>query len=346
MREPPALPEERLRVCLRDAWDAVPDAIEFLPMGLDTRAGVFRVTSAAGAPWLVKVKSGPFAEPGCLVPAYLRALGVREVVAPLPTTSGALWVNLTDWTVIVYPFIAGDTGWRSVTDAQWELTGDIFRRIHQVSLPPHGAGSLRRETFDPSAYIRAIHTYESRQMQAPPQVADEVERTLHAAWLKRQPIIRTILARMERLAPSLRRRNLPAVICHADLHPGNLLRDPGGGVHVIDWDEVMLAPKERDFIFVGDTRATSSSGPAPFFRGYGAVEIDWAALTYYRYERIIQDVIACADDVCYRDDLSDAARLDAAALFGDVLAEGGMRESADVAARRLPPGLLISARDA
>jgi spectinomycin phosphotransferase len=35
-----------------------------------------------------------------------------------------------------------------------------------------------------------------------------------------------------------------------DLHPRNLIRDHAGKVFVIDWDEVMLAPKERDFIFV------------------------------------------------------------------------------------------------
>ncbi len=102
----------------------------------------------------------------------------------------------------------------------------------------------------------------------------------------------------------------------------------------------MLAPRERDFIFVGDIRASQVSGPAPFFRGYGAVEIDWGALTYYRYERIIQDVTVSVDEVCYRDDLSDEVKADSAALFRDVLAEGGMLDGAEEAARRLPPGLL------
>jgi spectinomycin phosphotransferase len=36
-----------------------------------------------------------------------------------------------------------------------------------------------------------------------------------------------------------------------------------GQVFVVDWDEVMLAPKERDFIFVRPPHADA------FFQGYG-----------------------------------------------------------------------------
>lgn len=338
MREPPALPEARLRACLRDAW-AIDATVEFLPLGLDTRAGVYRATASDGGQWLVKVKSSPLYAPGCRVPAYLSAQGVGEVVAPLATTGGALWASLAEWTVIVYPFIEGDTGWRSITDAHWETTGRIFRRIHQVSPPSRGFDSLRSEKFDPAVYAGPIRAYEERAASSS-HAAHPAERALRAIWLERQPAIHGMLARMERLAPVLLRRELSHVICHADLHPGNLLRDPLGGVHVIDWDDVMLAPRERDFIFVGDTRTPGASGPAPFFRGYGAVDVDWGALTYYRYERIIQDVVACIDDVCFRDDLGDEARADAAALLSDVLAEGGMIEGAEVAARQLPPGLL------
>ena len=49
---------------------------------------------------------------------------------------------------------------------------------------------------------------------------------------------------------------------------------------VIDWDEVMLAPKERDFLFVKEAPADGLvrlSTPA-FFQGYGQTEIDWIAL--------------------------------------------------------------------
>ena len=82
---------------------------------------------------------------------------------------------------------------------------------------------------------------------------------------------------------------------------------------VIDWDEVMLAPKERDFIFVREPQA------AAFWEGYGQREIDWVALTYYLWERVVQDLIVCAQDVCFRDDLGEETRADIAQLFHEIV---------------------------
>jgi spectinomycin phosphotransferase len=48
------------------------------------------------------------------------------------------------------------------------------------------------------------------------------------------------------------------------------------------------------------------------FQGYGQTEIDWMVLTYYRYERVLQDLIECAQEVFFRDDLGEGAKADAA----------------------------------
>ncbi|MBP1994328.1 site-specific DNA-adenine methylase [Paenibacillus eucommiae] len=121
---------------------------------------------------------------------------------------------------------------------------------------------------------------------------------------------------MEELAGLLQSRKIPYVICHADLHPANLIRDQAGNVFVIDWDEVMFAPKERDFIFVRPPHADA------FFQGYGTAEFDEKALTYYRLERDIQDLIECARNVYIRDDfdLGEETKADAVKLFQDILA--------------------------
>src|SRR5262249_31973892 len=79
-------------------------------------------------------------------------------------------------------------------------------------------------------------------------------------------------------------------------------RDAVGQVFVLDWDEVMLAPKERDFIFVREPYAEA------FFRGYGAVTIDGRALTYYRWERVVQDLIENAQNGCGRTDMSEGTK--------------------------------------
>ena len=109
MREKPAIPDELLRATLQDQYGLAPITLEFLPVGLDYHAGVYRVVSEQGSAYLLKATSRPLYEPRYLVPRYLNDQGITSVVAPLPTKGGALWVKLVDWTVILYPFIEGNS---------------------------------------------------------------------------------------------------------------------------------------------------------------------------------------------------------------------------------------------
>ena len=342
MREQPSISEERLREVLQEHYDLILATLDFLPVGLDYQAGVYRIVSEQGTTYLLKVKSGTFYESACRVPGYLKDQGVASVVAPLPTRNHKLWTEIDNWTVTLYPFLVGDTSWEGMTDAEWEETGCIFRQIHQISLPPSGFPLLRKETFDPSGYAQRIQKYETQYLQEPGG-ASASWNALCSSWALRRPTIHGALDWMARLARVLQGRNLPRVICHADLHPANLLRDPAGHVHVIDWDEVMLAPKERDFVLVKVSAADSESLPSSpaFFQGYGSPDIDWIALTYYRYERVIQDVIACADTVFQRDDLGEESKMDEAMLFQSVLAEDGEIDAAIAASAHLPADLSL-----
>ncbi len=232
--------------------------------------------------------------------------------------------------MIVYPFLDGDTSWTGMTDGQWKEVGTIFKQIHQVRLSPFGFEALRKEAFDPTEYARWVRAFETQHLQTL-SGGSASERALRSSWIAHQSTIHMSVSSLEKLAGVLQRRTLPYIICHADLHPANLLRDHVGHVFVIDWDEVMLAPKERDFLFVkeapADDGSTKLSTPA-FFQGYGQTEIDWMALTYYRYERVVQDLIACAQQVFFRDDLGEETRADAVQLFHEVLAEGGEIDAA------------------
>jgi spectinomycin phosphotransferase len=338
MREQPSIPEEHLRACLQDQYDLISVTLEFLPLGLDYNSWVYRVLSEQGASYLLKARSGPLYEPSCFVPNYLRDQGITSVVAPIPTKSNALWTKLVDWTVIVYPFIDGDTSWTGMTNEQWKEVGTIFKRIHQVMLPPLGFESLRKETFDPTEYARWVRAFETQHLHSR-HGGSVSERALRASWVAHQSTIHTVVTSLEKLAEVLQERPFPYVICHADLHAANLIRDHAGHVFVIDWNDVMQAPKERDFIFVREPQADA------FFQGYGQAEINWTALTYYCWERVVTDLIECAKNVCFRDDLGEESRADEAQLFHEILAEDQSNiDTAYVAAAHLPRDLTVLSR--
>jgi spectinomycin phosphotransferase len=340
MREKPGISEELLQACLQDQYAISTVTIEFLPLGLDMRAGVYRIVSEQGDAYLLKVKAGALYEPSCFVPRYLHDQGIPAVVAPLYTRQKTLWTRIEDWSVIVYPFIDGEVTWNPpMTDEQWQNVGKTFKQIHRVRPPAEGFESLRKETFDPTAYSRWVHTFDTQQACA--EGGSQVEQELRSSWIAYQPTIHRGVTSLEKLAGILRQQSGPQVICHADLHPSNMIRGQANQVFVIDWDDVMLAPKERDFIFVGDARANLATqhDTAPFFQGYGRMEIDWTALTYYLWERVIQDVIAYAEEVFFRDDLGEATKIESLQGFRTNLSKGGKVDEAFAAAAHLPSDL-------
>ena len=102
-----------------------------------------------------------------------------------------------------------------------------------------------------------------------------------------------MLERADQLAEQLKQQTDQVVLCHTDAHPGNYLIADRGDLYLVDWDNPIFAYKERDLMFFG----SGMIGSLPegqeenwFYQGYGAAEIDQKALTYYRYERIIQDI--------------------------------------------------------
>jgi spectinomycin phosphotransferase len=311
MREPLHIEEKRLQTCLQDQYDLIPVVLDFLPLGHDYNAGVYHVVSRQGSEYLLKVTSRLLYEPSCLVPAYLQNQGIASIVAPVPTRSGALWARIKEWMVILYPWISGECSLTGMTDAQWKQVGSIFQHIHQAKLPPSGFESLRKECFDPTEYTQWIRTFETHHLQQ--SSASASQRTLRTSWKVHQPTIHMAMTILEKLAAMLQSRTLATVICHADLHARNLIRDPSGQVFVIDWDEVMLAPKERDFIFIRKPYADA------FFQGYANAEIDWSLLTYYLWERVVQDLIYLADNVCFRDDWGEGTRIQVAQTFHESL---------------------------
>src|SRR5579859_686509 len=132
MREPPKIPMGYLQACLQQQYGLTPVTLDYLPLGLDYNAAVYRVVSKHDMAYLLKVTSRPLYEPGFLVPRYLNDKGITSVVAPIPTKTNSLWTKLADWTVIIYPFLEGDTSWTGMTDEQWKEVGTIFQQIHQI----------------------------------------------------------------------------------------------------------------------------------------------------------------------------------------------------------------------
>ncbi len=90
------------------------------------------------------------------------------------------------------------------------------------------------------------------------------------------------------------------VLCHTDIHRGNMLVTGEDEFYIVDWDAPLLAPKERDLMFIGggiDYIWKNKRDETLFYEGYGETVIDFALLAYYRYERVIEDLVAYGEQV-------------------------------------------------
>ncbi|HEY7020033.1 MAG TPA: aminoglycoside phosphotransferase family protein [Ktedonobacterales bacterium] len=298
MLTPPDLSPDVIAAYVRDVYRVDVTQVTFLPIGADADAAVYRLDSADGTAYFLKLRRARFDEIAVAVPAFLHERGAPAVMAPLLTTGGALWTSGHGFAWILYPFFDGPNGFeRPLSDAQWLTLGESLRAVHSAILPATLAARIPREDYSPR--WRDIVTAYSEQVERD-RFADPIAERLASGWREKQEEIATLVERAAGLAQELRERSLPFVLCHTDLHAGNVLLGADGELAIVDWDDPILAPKERDLMFFGAGVGAIWDTPreeALFYQGYGPVKIDLTALAYYRNERIVADFASYGQQV-------------------------------------------------
>lgn len=150
-------------------------------------------------------------------------------------------------------------------------------------------------------------------------------------WLENYETISVILERAESLSKTIQETDLEFVLCHADIHTANLLLTDDDQIYIVDWDETMLAPKERDLLFIiGSIFNDTSNGrwEQLFFEGYGKTEVDPLALAYYRFDWCVEDIGEFAKDVLGGENLGAEMKANSIRWFKSLFAKGSSIETA------------------
>jgi spectinomycin phosphotransferase len=317
LREPPKLADTKIAETVRAHYGISIAALTFLPLGNDSDTYVYRVEADDGAAYFLKIRNRLGFSPASLaVPRYLRDAGVPHILAPLPSRSQSPWVMLNDFALTLYPFIDGRIGGDvGMTEQQWIELGRTVKQIHMSQLPPDLKKVVPHETYVPPRHSVVTKLEEAIDGELP---ADPAQRELVAFWNSRRDEIDRVVRRADALGRRLREKSAPLVLCHADLHTRNVLLEGDEQFWVIDWDETVLAPKERDLMFFvgGIMRELLQPHHTEYFsRGYGETAIDQDALLYYRNAWAVQDIAADGERVFFLPELSDASRQDAVRMF-------------------------------
>lgn len=335
MREPPKIADAEIGAVLRERYNVAATKLSFLPLGNDSASFVYRIDAIDGAAFLLKVRAGSGFESASLaVPRFLCDSGVPKIVAPLPAATRELWTDVKGYALSLWPFIEGRRGGEGgLSHEQWRTLGATAEQIHESRLPPDLERVVPCEPFVPS---RRSLIEELDHLVGGASLSDRWQREWAAFWRSRSDVIHTVVRRADALGKRLRRTSNALVLCHADLHPWNVLVDAEWQLWLIDWDETILALKERDLMFVvggiGGDSVTEESA-ACFMEGYGSDRIDSTALAYYRYAWAVQDIAACGERVFFLPDLGEEARRDAVRGFMSLFDPG------NIVARALASGV-------
>ena len=300
---PPGITERDVARALADGWGLSAGTLRYAPVGGGSYHWI--VTVGPGEQWFVTVddlddkgwlgrtRPAVFSGLRAAMDAALwlrREAGLGFVVAPVPALDGQAVRPLgARHALAVYPYLPGSPG-------QWD---------HPLPAP---------ELDELVALLAALHRVDPATVRLPHREMDlswrgdlEVAlRELGRPWTGGGPFTEPARALLAGAAGPVRRglealdqwasRPTPAanlVITHGEPHPGNVIRMPAngtgaarGGIMLIDWDTVALAPPERDLWMV----ATEAGDELRRYTELTGRPVDATALELYRLRWALDDL--------------------------------------------------------
>ena len=300
----PALADKLIIAHLQDKYDLHVSSLTFLPLGADVGSASYRLVADDGtaAAYFLKLRKG-FREVSVAVPLFLKSQGIKEIIAPFETRSKQGWADFGEYKMILYPFIEGKNGFEiELSDSHKRALGTTLDAIHSAQPPPDLGKRIPQETFSPQ-YRESLKSFQSHVEN---QTFSEPFALKLAEFMRStRDVIHHLIERADTLAAELRSIPLEFVLCHTDIHGGNMLFSDKNEFYIVDWDNPLLSPKERDLMFIGggvDWIWQNPHDEAEFYTGYGKTKINITALAYYRYERIIEDLVAYCEFLFLSDD--------------------------------------------
>ncbi len=300
MIEKQSLSDQDIIDCLHNNYGIEVTSFTFLPWGADMNASVYKAKAHDESSYFVKLKRGHHHDLSVAIARMLYDAGISQIIPPIHTIRGQTTQLIDDFTLIVYPFIEGKDGFScDLTDDQWIILGKALRQIHEIHIPLSIQNQVRREDYSPKwrEAVRSLCTLIENE-----SIGNEDAIALNLLKFMKEHIgiIHRLADTAEELSQKLRDPLPQFLLCHSDIHGGNVLIDSKGTLYIVDWDEPIMAAKERDLMFIGAGVANVWNKPHEeelFYKGYGKTEVDMALLAYYRHERIVEDIALLGHDL-------------------------------------------------
>jgi spectinomycin phosphotransferase len=297
-----AIPE-----ALADGWGFVVSTIDYNPVGFGSYH--WTVADAAGRrafvtvddldqkPWLGDSRDDAFAG---LARSFdtavaLRDAGLEFVVAPVPAADGTSVRRIGDrHSVALFPLIDGGAAefgeYRSEDErvAVARLLAELHRATPAVQSIARRIDLRLAGRTDLEAALRAVDRSWSGGPYADPA---------REALARHASEVVEVLGLFDRLARDVAGGRAAWVVTHGEPHAANVMRTDGG-LALIDWDTVALAPPERDlWMLAGATTTyTEATGHRPDAVAIDFFRLMWDLADLASFARVLRSPHDDSDD--------------------------------------------------
>ncbi|AMP89863.1 aminoglycoside O-phosphotransferase APH(9)-Ia [Legionella pneumophila] len=294
------IPDQQLIELLKVYYGIDIHAVQLIVGGADMNASGYKADSESNS-YFVKLKYGHHDEINLSIISLLHNSGVKEIVFPVHTLEAKLFQQVDHFKMIVYPFIDAPDGFtKNLTEKQWKQLGKVLRQIHETTVPTSIQQRLRKETYSPKWREMVRSFYSQIGLD---ESDDQITTDFKSFFNQKIDSIHRLVDSSDDLSKKIQPDLDKYVLCHSDVHAGNVLVVNEESIYIIDWDEPMLAPKERDLMFIGGGIGNVWNKPHEidyFYEGYGKTNVDKIILSYYRHERIVEDIAIYGQDLLSR----------------------------------------------
>jgi spectinomycin phosphotransferase len=279
-----------------------PVAIKGAPRGFV--AETHTVQSPDGRRFLVKLipRSSRLAgmTRGLSVLEELHALGIDTVSHPVRARDGRLTAEIDGRILIVFDFIEGRAG----TASDWQFSPSSFdydfdqyvallARIHQAT--PRIQSAIPREDFRLPWAAEFERLLERVHRERPSTTVQADLRRLvqrHRDQMTADWSVLLTLAQACRQSGRVSNPPLPSlVITHGDALGDNVIVGSDGRLYLIDWDEVMLGPPERDTWFYLNDAAPAEAFLQRYRKAFPDYHPDPVRHRFYLFRRFFEDLL-------------------------------------------------------
>lgn len=273
--------------------------LTLLSLGADINAFVYKADAHDQSSYFIKLKLGHNHVSSTVI-SLLHDAGIQNIISPIKNILGQDFQPIHEFTLSVFPFVQGQDGFsRNLSENQWITFGKVMKQIHGLHVPHSIQHRMRRENFS-SKRREAVRSLYSRIESIPS--TDEISSNLIAFMKNHSTTIHRLVDRADELSKQIQNPSPEFVLCHSDIHGGNVLIAENDFIYIVDWDDPIIAPKERDLMFIGGGVANVWNKPEEeklFYQGYGKTDINMSILSYYRHERIVEDIAIYAEQLLF-----------------------------------------------